>query len=267
MIFCPLYSGSSGNALYVQYGETRLLVDAGKSGRVITEALQFIGVDPKKLDGILITHEHSDHIAGAGVLSRRYHLPIYATELTWQAMAEKLGPLPDGTRRVFDRESDFYLGQIGVVPFAIPHDAADPVGFRLYGGGSSVSIATDLGHFSRRVRDAVAGSDLVLLESNHDPDMLLHNEHYSARLKQRILSRHGHLCNQDCAEALVDLVQTGVRNVILGHLSGENNRPELALSVNETRVELEGIELGKDLCLDLAWRDRVGGVYTLRNGA
>lgn len=267
MTFCPLYSGSSGNALYVQYGETRLLIDAGKSGRMITEALQFIGVDPRTLTALLITHEHSDHIQGAGVLSRKYRLPIYATEKTWQAMAAKLGPLPDGVRRDFDRDGDFYVGQIGVVPFPLPHDAADPVGYRFYGGSSSISTATDLGCFTHRVRDAIAGSDLVLLESNHDPDMLRHNDHYSAALKQRILGNHGHLSNQACAEALVELVKTGVKNVILGHLSGENNRPELALQTSETQAELEGIRLGEDLHLDLAWRDRVGGVYTLRNGA
>ena len=267
MTFCPLFSGSSGNALYVRCGETRLLIDAGKSGRMITEALQYIGVDPRSLNALLITHEHSDHIAGAGVLSRRYHLPIYATAGTWQAMEGKLGPLPDGTRMVFPQDQDFYIGQIGVVPFAIPHDATEPVGYRLYGGASSVSVATDLGCFPKRVRDAVAGSDLVLLESNHDPDMLRCNSHYSAALKQRILSSRGHLSNQACADALVELVKTGVRNVILGHLSGENNRPELALSTSENQAELEGIRLGVDLHLDLARRDRVGGVYTLRDGA
>lgn len=266
MIFCPLYSGSSGNALYVQYGETRLLIDAGKSGKMITDALKYIGVSPSDLSAILITHEHNDHILGAGILSRRYHLPVYATEETWNAMEAKVGEVPGGMRRTFDKHQDFYLGQIGVAPFAIPHDAADPVGYRLYGGGVSIATATDLGHFSSSVRDAIAGSDLVLLESNHDPDMLRMNDHYSARLKQRILGKFGHLSNQACAEALVQLVGTGVRNVILGHLSGENNRPELALATSENYAELEGIQLGVDLHLDLAWRDRVGGVYTLREG-
>lgn len=267
MIFCPLYSGSSGNALFVQYGETRLLIDAGKSGKMIADALRYIGVDPASLNGILITHEHSDHIQGAGVISRKYNLPIYATQGTWQAMESKIGKISEGMRRTFDKTQDFYLGQIGVVPFAIPHDAADPVGFRLYGGGASIATATDLGYFPARVKDAIAGSDLVLLESNHDPDMLRNNEHYSALLKKRILSNKGHLSNQACAEALVALVNTGVKNVILGHLSGENNKPELALSTSENMAELEGIRLGIDLHLDLAWRDRVGGVYTLRDGA
>ncbi len=263
MIFCPLYSGSSGNALYVQYGHTRLLVDAGKSGKMIDEALDLIGVNPASLDAVLITHEHSDHIQGAGILARKYHLPIYATEDTWNAMAEKVGKIPLGCRRTFDAFADFYLGDIGVVPFSIPHDAADPVGYRLWGGSVSISTATDLGYFPRTVRDAIAGSSLVLLESNHDPDMLRMNPHYSARLKQRILSNHGHLSNDACADALLQLVDSGTQHVILGHLSGENNTPTLAKRISEDRMAREGVRLGIDLHLDIARRDQVGSVYTL----
>jgi len=267
MTFCPLYSGSSGNALFVQAGQTRLLIDAGKPGKTVSEALHLIGVLPETLDAILITHEHSDHIAGAGVLCRKYHIPVYATEDTWLAMDKKVGAVPPNLRRTFDKKQDFYLGQIGVVPFAIPHDAADPVGYRLYAGGVSISTATDLGYFPRRILDAVAGSSMVLLESNHDPDMLRANPHYSSFLKQRILSNHGHLSNEACASALIQLVETGVHHVILGHLSGENNRPELALRTSEDRAEEAGIRLGVDLSLDIAWRDRIGGVYTLKEGA
>jgi len=266
MIFCPLYSGSSGNALFVQYGQTRLLVDAGKSGKMLEEALGMIGVEPDTLDAMLITHEHVDHIAGVGVMARRYKIPVYANEATWLAMEKKVGKMPEGCRRTFDSSSDFYLGDLGIAPFRIPHDAAEPVGYRLWGGATSISTATDLGFFPRYIRDTIAGSSLVLLESNHDPDMLMMNEHYSSRLKQRILSNHGHLSNAACAEALLQLVDTGVKNVILGHLSGENNRPELALRTSEARMEQEGIRLGEDLRLDLAWRDRMGSVYTLEAG-
>ena len=171
MYFCPLYSGSSGNALFCQYGETRLLIDAGKSGKTIEDALAGIGADIRTVSGVLITHEHSDHISGAGVLARKYHLPLYATRETWKAMEGKIGKIPPDTRREIAAGRDFYLGDIGVVPFSIPHDAADPVGFRMYGGGVSVSTATDLGFFSDEVWANVAGSTLVLLESNHDPDM------------------------------------------------------------------------------------------------
>lgn len=267
MIFCPLYSGSSGNALFVQYGGTRLLIDAGKPGKTLEEALRQIGVAPDSIDAMLVTHEHSDHIAGVGVMCRRYHLPVYASEGTWAAMDGKVGSIPAGCRRTFDADSDFYLGDIGVTPFRIPHDAAEPVGYRLWGGSVSIATATDLGHFPRRVRDAIAGSSLVLLESNHDPDMLRMNGHYSAALKQRILGDHGHLSNDACADALIQLANTGVRHVILGHLSGENNLPELALSTSQARAEREGLRPGIDMTLDLAWRDHVGSVYTLGEGA
>jgi len=267
MVFCPLYSGSSGNALFVQYGRTRLLIDAGKSGKMLGEALNLIGVRPETLDAVLITHEHTDHIQGAGVMCRKYNIPIYANENTWMAMEAKLGKIPAGCRRTFDTGNDFYLGDLCVVPFAIPHDAAEPVGYRLWGGGVSIATATDLGHFPQRIRDQLAGSSLVLLESNHDPDMLRMNEHYSSQLKQRILGNRGHLSNAACAEALLQLVNTGVRNVILGHLSAENNHPELALNTSKRRMEQEGIRLGEALQLELAWRDRVGGVYRLEAGA
>ena len=267
MIFCPLYSGSSGNALFVQYGRTRLLIDAGKPGRTLTTALDVIGVDPATLDAILITHEHSDHISGAGVMSRKYGIPVYATRDTWLAMEKKLGPVPADKRVMIDKQMDFYIGDMGVAPFAIPHDAADPVGYRLYGGGVSIATATDLGCFTQRVKDAISGASLVLLESNHDPELLRRNEHYSSRLKQRILGNRGHLSNDACADALMELVDTGVRNVILGHLSGENNTPELALRTSEERAEREGVRLGVELCLDIAYRDRIGSVYSLRGDA
>ena len=263
MQFCPLYSGSSGNALYVSYGGTRLLIDAGKSGKMISDALGFIGVDLRDLDGLLITHEHSDHIAGVGVLARKLHIPVYATAGTWMAIGDKLGRIPEECRRFIDADSDFYIGKLGVAPFRIPHDAAEPVGFRLWGGAMSISTATDLGHFPQQVLDAIAGSSLVLLESNHDPDLLMANDHYSQALKRRILGLRGHLSNEACAEAAVRLAETGVRNLILGHLSGENNTPKLALTTTETRCELEGLCLGEDLCIDIAYRDRVGSLYTL----
>ena len=265
MLFCPLFSGSSGNALFVQYGQTRLLIDAGKTGKTIFDALDQIGVDPKTLDGVLITHEHSDHIKGAGVLCRKLKIPVYATEGTWRAMDGKVGAIPPDLRVAFDKTQDFYIGQIGVTSFAIPHDAADPVGYRLWGGNVSIATATDLGHFTKIVQENVSGANLVLLESNHDPEMLRMNDHYSSYLKQRILGRHGHLSNEACAEALVQLVDSGVQNVILGHLSGENNTPELAMRVSESRIELEGIRLGVDLCLDIAHRDEVGSVYHLQS--
>ena len=264
MYFCPLFSGSSGNALFCQYGETRLLIDAGKPGKKIEEALKSIGADPDSLSGILVTHEHSDHITGVGVLARRFGLPVYATRGTWLGMEGKIGNVPSGLRREIRPGQDFYLGEMGIQSFSIPHDAADPVGFRLWGGSLSVSTATDLGYFSREVYAAIAGSSLILLESNHDPDMLRRNPRYSPVLKQRILSDRGHLSNESCAGALLRLIQSGTGTVILGHLSGENNTPELARSVSAEALNREGILPGRDVSLQVALRDTVGSVYTLR---
>ena len=264
MYFCPLYSGSSGNALFCQYGDTRLLIDAGKPGRTIEDALKRIGADIRTLSGVLITHEHSDHIAGAGVLARKYHLPLYATSETWKAMEGKIGKIPADMRYEIAAGRDFFLGSVGVAPFSIPHDAADPVGFRLYGGGVSVSTATDLGFFSEEVWSNVAGSTLVLLESNHDPDMLRANPRYSAALKARILGDHGHLSNEACAAALLRLVTAGTSDVILGHLSGENNTPTLARKVSGKALEREGSRTGEDVRLQVALRDEVGSVFILK---
>ncbi|MBR2822299.1 MAG: MBL fold metallo-hydrolase [Clostridia bacterium] len=264
MYFCPLFSGSSGNALFCQYGYTRLLIDAGKPGRAIEEALRSIGVDPGTLSGILVTHEHSDHIQGVGVLARRHGLPVYATSGTWLGMEGKIGKIPPELRREFYAGRDFYLGDLGVVSFPIPHDAQEPVGFRLYGGNLSVSTATDLGCFTREVYDQIAGSSLILLESNHDPDMLRRNPHYSSALKARILGERGHLSNESCAKALRALVNAGTGTVLLGHLSGENNTPELAMRVNTDYLGLEDIQPGRDVTLNVAQRDTRGPVYIIR---
>ena len=264
MYFCPLYSGSSGNALYCQYGRTRLLIDAGKSGKTIEDALASIGADLRAVDGVLITHEHSDHILGAGVLARKYRLPLYATHDTWEAIGNKIGKIPPECRREIAAGRDFWLGDIGVSPFSIPHDAADPVGFRLYGGALSVSTATDLGRFSDEVFARVRGSTLVLLESNHDPDMLRANPRYSQALKARILGDYGHLSNESCSGALLRLIAAGTADVILGHLSGENNTPVLARRVSVEALEREGIRPEEDVRIRVALRDEVGSVYTLK---
>ena len=245
--FCPLFSGSSGNAVYVRAGDTRLLIDAGLSGRTISEGLASIGVLPETLSGILVTHEHSDHIKGVGILSRKYHVPIYANDRTWQAMERSLGNIAPGSRRVFESGETFYIGNAGIMPYRISHDAAEPVGYRVYYGGHSVATATDI----------------VLLESNHDIDMLHANDHYSAQLKTRILGRYGHLSNEACGEALLQLYQTGVRHAVLGHLSHENNTPELAMSTVCGVLRAHGLELSEDIQVDMAWRDHVGGVYEI----
>ena len=261
--FCPLFSGSSGNAVYVQAGNTRLLIDAGLSGRTVSDALNSIGVLPETLNAILITHEHSDHIKGAGILSRKYHVPIYANDRTWQAMERSLGNIAPGCRRVFESGETFYIGDAGIMPYRISHDAAEPVGYRIYYGGHSVATATDIGIFTKKTLEALEGADIILLESNHDVDMLHANEHYSAQLKARILGRYGHLSNEACGKALLQLYQTGVRHAVLGHLSHENNTPELAMRTVCNVLREGGLEPSEDITVDMAWRDHVGGIYEI----
>ena len=264
MVFCPLYSGSSGNCAYVSDGKTGILIDAGLSGKQIVDALAQIGVLPETLSGIVITHEHSDHVKGAGILSRRFHLPIYANEGTWRGMAHQLGSVPPNLVRMFETGSDFYIDGLAVHPFAIPHDANEPVGFRVYAGARSVATATDMGYVRKDVLEELRRADMVLFESNHDPDMLRANPKYAPALKKRILGDFGHLSNEACASALLKLIAGGTGTVILGHLSGENNTPGLARRVSENTLAREGIRPGTDVQLQIALRDETGEVYCIR---
>lgn len=261
--FCPLFSGSSGNAIFVGAGDTRLLIDAGLSGRTVSEALTSIGILPETLTGILVTHEHSDHVKGVGILSRKYRVPVYANARTWAAMEGTVGNIAPACRREFESGESFYLGDVEVSPYSISHDAAEPVGYRIFHSGRSVATATDIGIFTKKVLSALAGTDIVLLESNHDVDMLHENEHYSAALKARILGRYGHMSNEACGEALYQLYQTGVRHAVLGHLSHENNTPELAMQTVCESLRGRGIVPGQDILVDMAWRDHVGGKYEI----
>ncbi len=263
LALCSLSSGSSGNVSFVAAGNTRLLVDAGLTGRRVMELLNGIDVLPETLSGILVTHEHIDHVKGVGVLARKFRIPVYANEKTFEAMYKTVGEIPPWQRRYFDTGDDFYIGDLAVTPFGISHDAAEPVGFRLYYGGRSVALATDMGIMPKKVVQQLAGADLVLIESNHDPELLRHNPHYPERLKRRILGNKGHLSNMACAEALMTLGETGVRHALLGHLSHENNTPELAMGTVTEQLKEKGVLNGRDIHIDMTWRDRAGGMYTV----
>lgn len=178
-------------------------------------------------------------------------------------MDGKIGKVPGELIRTVQSGKGFWLGDIGVEPFSIPHDAADPVGYRLWGGNLSVSTATDLGVFTEKVFERIAGSTLVLLESNHDPDMLRTNPRYNQLLKARILGNKGHLSNEACAAALLQLIAGGTKHLILGHLSGENNTPALARRVSENAMTREGIRVGADVSLQVALRDEIGNLFRL----
>ncbi len=258
--FCSLASGSSGNCHFITDNESHVLIDAGLSGKQIQGKLQEINVDPNRLTAILISHEHSDHIQGAGILSRRFNIPIYANEGTWLGMESKLGKLSPDNIKVFTTATRFNVGEIQIKPYSISHDANEPVGFCLEGQGIKISIATDLGHMTEEITTEIKDSHLVVLESNHDVEMLKVGS-YPYYLKRRILSNEGHLSNDAAGYAIVDLVKHNVKNVLLAHLSKENNFPELAMATVKNILELNQISIGKDLVLDLAHRDRISTMY------
>ncbi len=263
LMFSPLFSGSSGNAVFVGEGEDRILVDAGVSCARIVKELDQIGVKPETLKAILITHEHSDHTAAAGILSRKFDLPIYATEGTWGGMADKVGAVQSKNIRIIDARQDFYIGKIGVCPFSIPHDASDPCGYSFYAGNLKASIATDIGCIREGWLNAVANSDILLLESNYDEDMLKAGK-YPYALKKRILGRTGHLSNDDAGKAAVQLAARECKNIILGHLSKENNFPELAEQTVRLALDEAGCALGQDVNLSIARRDGFSGLFSVK---
>lgn len=261
MDFVPLFSGSSGNSTYVRMEGTSLLVDAGLSGTRVIKELQKLQVDPSTLSGILVTHEHSDHVSGVGILSRRYGLKVYATQGTWAGMAGKVGRIEACNRRVIRPGDDFFIGDMCLTPFSIPHDAAEPVGYTFYCRGVKTAIATDLGHLNNGWLDALAGSALVLLEANHDVEMLKAGR-YPYELKRRILGMNGHLSNEDAGRAVIELRKQGVGRIILGHLSHENNFPELAYQTVSQVLEEAGHAVDM---LDVAQRDGLTGIYHLKS--
>lgn len=263
MQFCTLFSGSSGNCAYLSTDRGALLIDCGMSGKQTLEALQKAKLNLSSIHAILITHEHTDHVKGAGVISRKLHIPVYATEGTWEGMHRVVGELPRQHRMIIRQDESFFVNDVEAVPFHIPHDANEPTGFRFYTGRYSVAVATDLGYFSKFVYQAVEGADIVLLESNHDPDMLQNNPSYPARLKTRILSRKGHLSNEAGAEAAVMLAQSGTKHLLLGHLSQENNTPDLAYQVVSSALAGAGAAVGDDVTLHVAERFEAGHLYRI----
>lgn len=260
--FAPLFSGSSGNAIYVGTDRTNLLIDAGVSGSRVLDELKTVGVNPSDLDGILVTHEHSDHIKGVGVLARKLRVPIYATEGTWAGMEAKLGKISLNQQAIIQTESPFYIGDLDITAFPTPHDALEPCGFAFSNGCARFAIATDIGYAREGWMKYILGADAVLLEANYDPDMLTAGS-YPFELKKRILSRKGHLSNDDAGAVAAKLVQSGVKQIILGHLSKENNFPELALRTVKLILRQNGIDPESDLDLRVALRDETTGLFAL----
>ncbi|MCR5619012.1 MAG: MBL fold metallo-hydrolase [Lachnospiraceae bacterium] len=237
MRLCPLYSGSSGNCIYVGSDDTHLLVDIGVSGKKAEEGLNTIGLTGRDINGILITHEHSDHIQGLGVFSRKYGVPMYATEATIEAILsmKSLGTIDRSLFNIVKSDERFELGDISVDPMKISHDAADPVAYRFRKDDRNIAVCTDLGCYTDYTSDCLSGMDALLIEANHDIRML-ENGSYPYPLKMRILGEKGHLSNEASGKLLSSVLNDRIRKVFLGHLSKENNYPDLAFE--SVRMEI-----------------------------
>lgn len=258
MKFIPLFSGSSGNCSLCISDDVKLLIDAGVSCTALGNALKRINVDPKTINGIIISHDHVDHTRGAGVFSRRYNTPIYANEPTWQVMRPNLGELSSANIRTFITNEDFYIGDINIFPFNTPHDAAQSVGFNIICKGRKLFYLTDVGRFYNWMADRALNANLAFVEANHNRDLVKRCRKYPYQLKLRILSDRGHMSNEDCAQLLLKLYEQGLRYAILAHLSNENNTPELAYTT-VTRI-LKANEI-YDMHVAVARRDDITGIF------
>lgn len=242
--FCNLYSGSSGNCSFVESDDCKLLIDCGVSCKKVEEGLSSIGFSISDLDGILITHEHLDHVKALQVICKKYTVPIYANKKTFDCLKQ---PIPDSSKTFFKSNEGFDIKDFHIFPFSIPHDAADPCGFSIFHGNSKISVATDIGHIEKSVYDNLVGNDFILLESNYEPEMLKCSK-YPYALKRRILGPNGHLSNEDAGAVISTLVKNGSLNICLGHLSQQNNFPELAYktvleSLMKNNVDMAGLHL------------------------
>jgi len=229
MELCSIVSGSSGNCILIGSDNHHILVDVGISGKRIEAGLNSLDMTTRDIDGILITHEHSDHIAGLGVLARRYGIPIYTTSGTRDAIMSisQVGKIDRELFHGIEADNPFEIGDLIVDPIRISHDAADPVAYKVSNNGKSVGVLTDLGYYNDYIVDKIKGLDAILLEANHDVRMLQVGP-YPYNLKQRILGKRGHLSNESAGQLLNQILHDHFNTVFLGHLSAENNMPEIA---------------------------------------
>ncbi|HEL1805818.1 TPA: MBL fold metallo-hydrolase [Streptococcus suis] len=240
-----LASGSSGNCFYLETDKKKILVDAGLSGKKITSLLAEIDRKPEDIDAILVTHEHSDHIHGIGVLARKYGMDIYANELTWQAMESKLGKIDVAQKHIFELGAMKTFGDLDIESFGVSHDAICPQFYRFMKDDKSFVMLTDTGYVSDRMVGIVENADAYLIESNHDIE-ILRSGSYSWNLKQRILSDKGHLCNEDGADAMIRSLGNRTKKIYLGHLSKENNIKELAHMTMVNQLAQADLGVGVD---------------------
>ena len=259
--FCNLYSGSSGNCSYVGTDNINILIDCGESQKKIKDALESIGQDISKIDAIIVTHEHSDHIKNLGAISKKYDIPVYANKKTFDNMPEQTQLINDENKKIFKTNDYFEIGDLKIHPFHIPHDAADPCGYNIYNNDNKISIATDIGHMDNNILSKLEDSKFLLLESNYEPEILKYAK-YPYYLKRRIAGPNGHLSNQEAGNAIVKLVYSGVNNIMLGHLSKQTNFPELAYKTVMDEIINNKIN-NNDLTINVASRIKPSNIIQI----
>lgn len=259
MRLCSIASGSSGNCIYVGAGDSHILIDAGISKKKIEEGLSEIGISGEELNGILVTHEHSDHIQGLGVFSRKYKVPIYATPGTIRGIEnyKNLGKMPEGLFHEVKIDDIFSIGKLDIKPFAISHDALEPSGFRIEHNDKKIAVATDLGVYNQYIVENLKNVNALVLEANHDVHMVEVGP-YPYPLKQRVLGNQGHLSNELSGRLLCDILHDDLKCVMLGHLSKDNNYESLAYETVKLEVTLgDNPYNGEDVHIVVAKRDSV----------
>lgn len=257
MRMCSIASGSSGNCIFAGSDNSHILIDAGISGKRIQCGIEELGIKPQELEGIFITHEHMDHIQGIGVMSRRYSIPIYATEKTVEAIKKNptVGTIDDDLFHVICPDQPLTVGDLTVEPIHVSHDAADPVMYKIQNNDRSMAVVTDLGTYDQYLIDKLKGIHVLLLEANHDVRMLEMGT-YPYPLKQRILSDRGHLSNETSGRLLCEVLHDRFQTVMLGHLSKENNYERLAYETVRLEITLGDTPYsGSDFPLHVARRD------------
>ncbi len=246
--FSVLASGSTGNATFVETENHSFLVDAGFSGKQMEALFQQIDRDIKNLSGIFVTHEHSDHIKGVGIIARKYKLPIYANEKTWKAMDKSIGDIPTEQKFIFGMETVKSFGSLDIESFGVSHDAAEPMFYIFHHEGKKLVLITDTGYVSERMKGTISNADAYLFESNHDVSMLRMGR-YPWNTKRRILSDVGHVSNEDAALAMSDVIGDHTKRIYLAHLSLDNNMKDLARMAVTQTLEGKGMVVGEQFSL------------------
>ncbi len=264
MRICVLGSGSKGNSTYVETEHSKILIDAGLSNKELETRLELLKINPNDIDAILITHEHSDHIKGVGQFAKKHNAKIFANRKSWDYISNKFDDIPTNCQIEFSGQ-DFWVNDLAVQTFDVDHDSLSCVGFSVVENNKRFTIATDLGHVTQNVVEKLKQSDFVVLESNHDIETLKKNPNYPYVLKQRILSNHGHISNDTCAETILQMLGYKTRAVLLAHLSEQNNSPSLALNTLNQKLLLNQIDSREMFFVDVANQNKPSNIFKLKN--